>query len=118
MKPADGAPDLADCELSHQVTVLFVGLLEVVYIGHNDAQGFAFLLRPRQRLLQLLIEAGFYQQAGQVIVVESMAQVVDESGLQRVLGGKLHHAPSELEALPVGERARPRQDLPFSSVRP
>ncbi len=111
MQPSDDAPDLADYELAEKVAVGVVYLLEVVYVGHEDAHGTPFGGRRLQPVLELLVEAALDEEICQVVAVDQTVQSAVEVGPHRVPTRVLEHRVAYNDPVPVRERPLAAQDL-------
>ena len=103
--------DLADREFADEVAVRVVDLFEVVHVGHDDAEGLLPRSRRRQGTLELLVEAGLREEAGEVVLVERSVQPIVELRPQRVGLGVLDDALAEGEPVPVSQGASRDQRL-------
>ena len=97
----DDAADLSDDELAQEVAVLVVDLLEVVYVGHEDAQGLAYRRHHFQAVLELLVEALLGKQAGEVVAVDQVIQSAVELGLHGIVLRELQHGIADVDPVPV-----------------
>src|SRR5215216_769375 len=97
----DDAADRADDKLTQEVAVLVVDLLEVIYVGHEDAQGLAHRRHHFQAVLELLVEALLGEQAGEVVAVDQVIQSIMELGLHGVALRKLQYGIADEDAVSV-----------------
>ena len=110
----DDAADLSDDELAQEVAVLVVDLLEVVYVSHEDAQGFAHRRRRLQAVLELLVEALLGEQAGEVVAVDQVVQGAMELRLHRIVLRKLQHGVANKDAVAITQLAASRTKEGFA----
>src|SRR5215203_355366 len=112
---ADDAPDLADDVLAEEVAVSVVDLLEVVYVGHEDAQRLPSGGRRLQGVLELRVEAVLDEEAGQVVAADQAVQGAMEVSPHRVAVGILEHRVAHEDPVSVRERALAHQGLPVNN---
>ena len=103
MQGADDAPDLTNHELAEQMSVGVVYLLEAVYVGHEHAKGPPLVGRHLEAVLELAVEAVFGEQAGEVVAVYEVVQLLVEGGFDLILVRELEHRVAQVDAVPVGE---------------
>src|SRR5215210_2346759 len=97
----DNAADRADDELAQEVAVAVVDLLEIVYVRHEDAQGFAQCYRRLQVVLELLVKALLGQETGQVVAVDQVVQGRVELRLYGIPLRELQHRVAHYDAISV-----------------
>src|SRR5215217_2643348 len=111
VQPADDAPDLPDDVLAEEVAVGVVDLLQVVYVGHEHAQG---LPRGRCRfegVLELCVEAVLDEEAGQIVAADQAMQGAVEVRPHGVSVRVLEHRVADEDPVPVRERSLALENL-------